>query len=55
MTRTIKFRTDQAKDWIVTKQFKDQLHLSNWIGYICRTKNYLLDEVFEEESKNDEI
>ena len=49
MKATIKFRTDRAKDWYVTKEFADEQHLNNFIGYICRTKNgYTLDEVFTE-------
>lgn len=49
MRATIKFRTERAKDWYVTKEFADEKHMDNFIGYICRTKDgYTLDEVFPE-------
>ena len=49
MKATIKFRTDRATDWYVTKEFADEKHLDNYINYICRTKfGYTLDEVFPE-------
>ena len=49
MKATIKFRTDRATDWYVTKEFADEKHLDNYIGYIYRTKQgYLCDEVFLE-------
>ena len=55
MKATIKFRTDRATDWYVTKEFADEKHLDNYIGYICRTKQgYLCDEVFYDEVKDEE-
>jgi hypothetical protein len=35
--------------WTLTKEFKDQKHMDNFIAYIHRTKGYYLDEVFLEE------
>lgn len=32
--------------WTMTREFKDMRHLDNFIDYICRTKNYSLDEVW---------
>lgn len=55
MRATIKFRTDKAKDWYVTKEFADEKHLDNYIGYICRIKQgYLCDEVFYDSVKDAE-
>jgi hypothetical protein len=51
MIATIKFKTDRATDWYVTKEFADQRHVRNFIGHVCKTKEgYSLDEVFEEET-----
>ena len=47
MATTIKFKTDKATDWYVTKEFADDKHMRNFIAYVCRTKKgYTLDEVF---------
>jgi len=46
MKTTLKFRTDKAMDWAVTKTFDNQSHMDNFIGYICRTMGYTLDEVY---------
>lgn len=32
--------------WTMTKDFADLRHLDNFVTYICRTKGYLLDEVY---------
>ena len=32
--------------WKVDREFNDNYHLDNFINYICRTKGYLLDEVY---------
>lgn len=51
MMATIKFRTDRATDWYVTREFADRRHVKNFIRHVCRTKDgYSLDEVFEEET-----
>jgi len=55
MKATIKFRTDRATDWYVTREFADEKHLDNYIEYICRTKQgYLCDEVFYDTVKDAE-
>ena len=47
MERTLKFKTDKATDWYITKEFADDKHMRNFIAYVCRTKKgYTLDEVF---------
>lgn len=47
MKATIKFRTDNATDWYVTKEFNNVRHMRNFINYICRTKKgYTLDEAW---------
>ena len=46
MKATLKFRTDKATDWAVTKNFDNESHMDNFIGYICRTMGYTLDEVY---------
>lgn len=46
MNATIKFETTDGRYWIVKKEFADKKHCDNFIAYICRTKNYLLDELF---------
>ena len=30
MTATLKFRTLQARDWVLTKDFEDQKHIDNF-------------------------
>jgi len=35
--------------WTLTKEFSDMKHLDNFIRYNCRTKGYLLDEVWYED------
>lgn len=34
--------------WVLTKEFNDLKHCNNFIDYICRTKNYSLDELWYE-------
>jgi len=46
MTASIVFKTNQAKTWLVTKQFTNDEHLNNYINYICRTKNFMCDEIY---------
>lgn len=46
MNATIKFETTDGRYWIVKKEFADKKHCDNFIAYICRTKNYMLDELF---------
>jgi len=49
MKATLKFKTDRGADWHLTKEFADDKHMDNFIGYICKTKKgYTLDEVFPE-------
>lgn len=52
LATTIKFKTDKATDWYVTKEFADDKHMRNFIAYVCRTKKgYTLDEVFTNQLK----
>lgn len=47
MERTLKFKTDKATDWYVTKNFNDHKHMRNFIAYVCKTKKgYSFDEDF---------
>lgn len=52
MKATLQFETGKPRYnggkgvWTMTREFKDMRHLDNFIDYICRTKNYLLDEVW---------
>lgn len=52
MKATIQFETgrpsyDGRKSlWTIDKEFNDKYHMDNFIAYICRTKGYLLDEVW---------
>jgi|TARA_R110002073_G_scaffold248956_1_gene411766 hypothetical protein len=50
MRATLKFKTDQGTDWVVTKDFNDKKHKENFINYIERTKGYLLDEIYTQSS-----
>ena len=51
MKATLQFETGKPRYnggkgiWTMSREFKDMRHLDNFIDYICRTKNYLLDEV----------
>ena len=49
MTATIKFRTQNATDWIITKKFVDRDDCDSFISHICKTKSYYLDELFLED------
>jgi len=51
MTATIMFITNYGQRWQVTKQFNNDEHLNNFINYICRTKNYMFDEVYRATNK----
>jgi len=51
MRVTLKFKTDQGTDWVLTKDFSDKKHQDNFINYIEKTKGYILDEVFTKEKK----
>jgi hypothetical protein len=52
MKATLQFETGKPRYnggkglWTMTREFNDMRHLDNFIDYICRTKNYLLDEVW---------
>jgi hypothetical protein len=54
MKATIQFETGQVSYgkgkglWTLTKEFTDHKHMDNFIAYICKSKNYLLDEVWYE-------
>lgn len=55
---TLKFRTDQAQDWVVKKEFNNKKHCDNFISGVCKRKNYTLDELWEDEPlfvKKDEV
>lgn len=32
--------------WTLTKEFKDESHIKNFISYIKKTKGYMLDEIY---------
>ena len=51
MTATIMFITNYGQRWQMTKQFNNEQHLNNFIKYICKTKNYMLDEVYKSINK----
>jgi len=42
---SITFITNFGERWQVTKQFKNDNHLNNFINYICKSKNYICDEI----------
>ena len=42
----IQFNTASLRKWSMKKAFNDERHLDNFIEYICRTKGYTLDEVW---------
>ena len=54
MRATLQFETGKVSYgrgkslWTMTKEFKDEKHMDNFIAYICKSKNYLLDEVWVE-------
>lgn len=48
MRTTLKFKTTEATDWLMVREFKDEGHMNNFIDYICRTKGYTLDEVYRD-------
>lgn len=59
MTATIQFETKKPSYkgkglWTLTKEFNDEQHMDNFIAYICRTKGYLLDEVWVHDRHTDE-
>jgi hypothetical protein len=48
----LKFRTPDGHDWFLNKTFNDEIHVRYFIHYICRTKNYMLDEIYYLHEKN---
>jgi hypothetical protein len=47
MRATLNFRTDFAKDWIITKDFESKKHCNHFISYILKNKEgYSLDEIY---------
>lgn len=52
MKVTLQFETGKPRFgrhkglWTLTKEFKDEKHMDNFISYIIRTKGYMLDEVY---------
>lgn len=46
MKATIQFIMEDGNKWAVTNFFSDSRHLKNFINYIERTKNAMLDETF---------
>lgn len=46
MKATLQFTMQDGNKWAVTKFFSGQFHMRNFIGYIERTKNAMLDETF---------
>jgi hypothetical protein len=45
---TIKFRTKDAEDWYITRDFNDEKHIDNFVSYIERKLGYHMDEVWRE-------
>jgi len=43
---TLVFITNMGKRWCLTRHFKNEDHLRNFINRIERTKNYTFDEIF---------
>lgn len=48
----LKFRTTDARNWFINRTFNDEQHVRNFINYICRTKNFTLDEIYYLNEKN---
>jgi len=48
----LQFILPNGRKWVITKTFHDQQHQDNFISYMSRTKNYVLDEVWDVESVN---
>ena len=46
MKATLKFETTDGRYWTIKKEFADLQHMKNFIAYIRKTKNYMLDETF---------
>ncbi len=55
MKVTLQFETGKPRYnggkglWTLTKEFKDEKHMDNFISYIIRTKGYMLDELYYDE------
>lgn len=45
---TVQFYTGSPYGWYVTKMFKDEEHIDNFIAYIKRTRGWNLDELWIE-------
>jgi hypothetical protein len=58
MRATLQFETGKVSYgrgkalWTMTKEFKDEKHMDNFIAYICKTKGYYLDEVYLDTNQN---
>ena len=47
MEYRLEFLDTKARRRRIIKEFNDSKHLDNFIAYIERTKNWMLDEVYE--------
>jgi hypothetical protein len=47
MSRLVVFITPGGDRRVISKEFNNQKHLDNFIDYMYRKYNYMLDEVFE--------
>lgn len=51
MKATIQFKTTSGTNWCLTREFNSERHLDNFTEHVCKTKRYLLDEVWIHEEK----
>lgn len=47
----LQFHAGNARTWSLTKDFKDEQHIDNFIAYIKRKKGYELDELWIEKTE----
>jgi len=47
MSVVLVFRTRNAREWVVSREFKDEAHMNNFIAYIRNKFGYELDEVYK--------
>lgn len=48
MSVVLVFRTRNAREWVVSREFRDEAHMNNFIAYIKNKFGYELDEVYKQ-------
>lgn len=45
--RLVVFKTKNWKSVLIQKEFNDDAHEDNYINYMCRTRKWIFDTIYE--------